>query len=90
MDYRQDRLYGSFLHRELAVSWLALANLLGGRHRWDLRQGRFTVLEFGCGFGQNLLFNAAAHPEAQFPASISTPAMWPRPRHGRATSASPT
>ncbi|MCT0224859.1 class I SAM-dependent methyltransferase [Synechococcus sp. CS-1328] len=66
MDYRLDRLYGAFLHRELAVSWLALATLLGGRHRWDLRQGRFTALEMGCGHGLNLLFNAAAHPEAQF------------------------
>ncbi|CAK6698044.1 class I SAM-dependent methyltransferase [Synechococcus sp. CBW1107] len=66
MDYRQDRLYPAFVHRELAVSWLAIASLLGGRHRWDLRQGRFTVLEFGCGHGLNLIFNAAAHPDAQF------------------------
>ncbi|MFY8149293.1 MAG: class I SAM-dependent methyltransferase [Prochlorococcaceae cyanobacterium] len=66
MDYRLDRLYGAFLHRELAVSWLALSILMGGRHRWDLRQGRFTALEFGCGHGLNLIFNAAAHPEAQF------------------------
>ena len=65
-DYRQDRTYGAFLHRELSVSWLVLALRLAGRHQLDLNHGRFTLLELGCGHGLNLLFNAAAHPEAQF------------------------
>lgn len=65
-DYRQDQPYGAFLHRELSVSWLVLALRLAGRHQLDLNQGRFSLLEFGCGHGLNLLFNAAAHPEASF------------------------
>lgn len=65
-DYRLDRTYGAFVHRELAVNWLALAVQLAGRHQLDLRDGNFSLLEFGCGQGLNLLFNAAAHPQARF------------------------
>lgn len=66
--YPTEKTYGAFLHRELSVSWLLLATLLGGRHRLDpdlLNKG-FTYLDLGCGHGLNLLFNAAAHPRARF------------------------
>jgi SAM-dependent methyltransferase len=66
--YPTDKTYGAFLHRDLSVSWLVLATLLGGRHRMDpslIRSG-FRYLDFGCGHGLNLLFNAAAHPQAHF------------------------
>ncbi len=66
--YPTDKTYGAFLHRELSVSWLVLATLMGGRHRFDpglIRSG-FRYLDFGCGHGLNLLFNAAAHPQAHF------------------------
>ncbi len=33
--YPTEKTYGAFLHRELSVSWLVLATLLGGRHRLD-------------------------------------------------------
>lgn len=66
--YPTEKTYGAFLHRELSVSWLLLATLMGGRHRLDagLLSRRFTYLDLGCGHGLNLLFNAAAHPEASF------------------------
>jgi len=66
--YPTEKTYGAFLHRELSVSWLVLATLMGGRHRLDpgLLNGSFTYLDLGCGHGLNLLFNAAAHPAAQF------------------------
>ncbi|MBD2718873.1 methyltransferase regulatory domain-containing protein [Synechococcus sp. FACHB-909] len=66
--YPTEKTYPAFLHRELSVSWLVLATLMGGRHRLDPRLiGRgFQYLDFGCGHGLNLLFNAAAHPEASF------------------------
>ncbi len=66
--YPTEKTYGAFLHRELSVSWLVLATLMGGRHRLDpglLNRG-FTYLDLGCGHGLNLLFNAAAHPQARF------------------------
>jgi SAM-dependent methyltransferase len=66
--YPTEKTYGAFLHRELSVSWLVLATLMGGRHRLDpglLNRG-FTYLDLGCGHGLNLLFNAAAHPAARF------------------------
>jgi SAM-dependent methyltransferase len=66
--YPIDKAYAAFLHRELSVSWLVLATLLGGRHRLDpgLINSGFCYLDFGCGHGLNLLFNAAAHPQASF------------------------
>lgn len=66
--YPTDKTYGAFLHRELSVSWLVLATLMGGRHRFDpgLVCTGFHYLDFGCGHGLNLLFNAAAHPQAHF------------------------
>jgi SAM-dependent methyltransferase len=66
--YPVDKTYGAFLHRELSVSWLVLAALVGGRHRIDpgLVSTGFRYLDFGCGHGLNLLFNAAAHPQASF------------------------
>lgn len=66
--YPTEKTYGAFLHRELSVSWLVLATLMGGRHRIDpgLIGSGFHYLDFGCGHGLNLLFNAAAHPEASF------------------------
>ena len=66
--YPIDKTYGAFLHRELSVSWLMLATLLGGRHRLDpgLIHTGFRYLDLGCGHGLNLLFNAAAHPQASF------------------------
>ncbi len=66
--YPTEKTYGAFLHRELSVSWLVLATLMGGRHRLDpglLNRG-FHYLDLGCGHGLNLLFNAAAHPKARF------------------------
>lgn len=66
--YPTEKTYGAFLHRELSVSWLVLATLMGGRHRIDpglLNRG-FAYFDLGCGHGLNLLFNAAAHPEASF------------------------
>ncbi|PSB37825.1 class I SAM-dependent methyltransferase [Aphanothece minutissima] len=67
-DYPIEKTYGAFLHRELSVSWLVLATLMGGRHRLDpgLLNRSFTYLDLGCGHGLNLLFNAAAHPRASF------------------------
>jgi SAM-dependent methyltransferase len=82
--YRKDQTYHAFLHRELSVSWLVLATLLGGRHRLELHGGRFSYLEIGCGYGLNLLFNAAAHPEAHFfgidinPTHIAEAQSWAR------------
>ena len=66
--YPTDKTYGAFLHRELSVSWLVLATLMGGRHRFDpgFVSTGFHYLDFGCGHGLNLLFNAAAHPQAHF------------------------
>lgn len=64
--YRVDQAYQPFLHRELSVSWLLLSTLLAGRHRLELPGDRFDYLEFGCGYGLNLLFNAAAHPQSHF------------------------
>lgn len=66
--YPTEKTYGAFLHRELSVSWLVLATLLGGRHRLDpgLLGSGFAYLDLGCGHGLNLLFNAAAHPQAHF------------------------
>lgn len=66
--YPIDKTCGAFLHRELSVSWLVLATLLGGRHRIDpgLVNTGFAYLDLGCGHGLNLLFNAAAHPQASF------------------------
>lgn len=66
--YPIDKTYGAFLHRELSVSWLMLATFLGGRHRLDpaLIHTGFRYLDFGCGHGLNLLFNAAAHPQTHF------------------------
>jgi SAM-dependent methyltransferase len=66
--YPIDKTYGAFIHRELSVSWLVLATLLGGRHRIDpgLIHTGFHYLDLGCGHGLNLLFNAAAHPQASF------------------------
>ncbi|WP_216918763.1 class I SAM-dependent methyltransferase [Synechococcus sp. CCAP 1479/9] len=66
--YPIEKTYEAFLHRELSVSWLVLATLMGGRHRIDpgLIGRGFQYLDFGCGHGLNLLFNAAAHPEASF------------------------
>ena len=66
--YPTEKIYPAFAHRELSVSWIVLAALLGGRHRIEpgfLSSG-FHYLEFGCGPGLNLLFNAVAHPEASF------------------------
>ncbi|KAF0652417.1 SAM-dependent methyltransferase [Cyanobium sp. Copco_Reservoir_LC18] len=66
--YPIEKTYGAFLHRELSVSWILLATLMGGRHRVDpgLIGSSFRYLDVGCGHGLNLLFNAAAHPEASF------------------------
>ncbi len=66
--YPIDKTYGAFIHRELSVSWLVLATLMGGRHRLDpgLVSTGFRYLDLGCGHGLNLLFNAAAHPQASF------------------------
>ncbi|AFY28586.1 class I SAM-dependent methyltransferase [Cyanobium gracile] len=66
--YPTEKTYGAFLHRELSVSWLMLATLMGGRHRLDpdLLNRQFSYLDLGCGHGLNLLFNAAAHPRARF------------------------
>lgn len=66
--YPIDKTYGAFIHRELSVSWLLLATLMGGRHRLDpgLARKGFRHLDLGCGHGLNLLFNAAAHPQASF------------------------
>jgi SAM-dependent methyltransferase len=66
--YPIDKTYEPFLHRELSVSWLMLATLLGGRHRLDpgLIHKGFRYLDLGCGHGLNLMFNAAAHPQASF------------------------
>ncbi|KEF41338.1 MAG: hypothetical protein ER33_11865 [Cyanobium sp. CACIAM 14] len=60
--------YGLFCHRELSLSWLRLTALLGGRHRLtpDGEGAGFSYLEFGCGYGLDLIFNAAAHPQARF------------------------
>lgn len=67
------------MHRELSVAWICQALLLGGQHQLDLGGRRdsasapaqpedaaFDGLEFGCGFGLNLILNAAAHPEGRF------------------------
>ncbi len=66
--YPTEKTYPAFAHRDLSVSWIALATLLGGRHRIEpgLIASGFRYLEFGCGPGLNLLFNAAAHPQASF------------------------
>jgi SAM-dependent methyltransferase len=66
--YPTETPYGIFSHRELSVSWLVIATLLGSRHRLeaDFLDSSFGVLEFGCGYGLNLIFNAAAHPRARF------------------------
>jgi len=75
--YPHERLYGAFVHRELTVAWICQALLIGGQHRLDLGTGTspdgsaasapgFHCLEFGCGQGFNLIFNAAAHPEGRF------------------------
>jgi SAM-dependent methyltransferase len=66
--YPVEKIYGAFLHRELSVSWLVLATLLGGRHRLDpdLLNREFSYLDLGCGHGLNLIFNAVAHPRARF------------------------
>ncbi len=66
--YPIEKTYGAFIHRELSVSWLVLATLLGGRHRFEpgLIHRGFRYLDIGCGHGLNLLFNAAAHPQASF------------------------
>ncbi|MFO0076861.1 MAG: class I SAM-dependent methyltransferase [Cyanobacteriota bacterium] len=65
-DYRRDVTYLPTVHRELSVAWLRQALLLGGQHQGDFGTGPFHWLEIGCGAGLNLIFNAAAHPEAHF------------------------
>ena len=66
--YPTQRTYSEFVHRELSMAWLTLATVLSGRHRLepDVLLSPFGCLEFGCGQGLNLLFNAAAHPQARF------------------------
>jgi SAM-dependent methyltransferase len=66
--YPSEKIYPAFAHRELSVSWIVLAALLGGRHRIapEFLSSGFRYLEFGCGPGLNLLFNAVAHPQASF------------------------
>lgn len=73
--YPHQRLYVPYVHRELSVSWISQALLLSGQHRLDLGSGiveagqfdpSFHCLEFGCGYGLNLILNAAAHPEGRF------------------------
>jgi hypothetical protein len=32
--YPTEKTYGAFLHRELSVSWLVLATLMGGATGW--------------------------------------------------------
>jgi SAM-dependent methyltransferase len=66
--YPTEKTYPAFAHRELSVSWIVLAALLGGRHRIapEFLSSGFHYLEFGCGPGLNLLFNAVAHPRASF------------------------
>lgn len=66
LDYRLDHTYADFVHRELSLNWLQVALLMGGHHRVHWQFDQFSLLEFGCGQGLNLLLHAAAHPQARF------------------------
>ncbi|MBM5822917.1 MAG: hypothetical protein FJ082_10855 [Cyanobacteria bacterium K_Offshore_surface_m2_011] len=53
--YTTEKTYGAFLHRELSVSWLVLATLMGGRHRLDPDQALTQLSQFGKEFASGRL-----------------------------------
>ena len=57
--------YVDTFFKELAPAWLNYVAALHGVRPRALDQP-FTYIELGCGFGQTVVTNAAAHPQARF------------------------